>query len=74
MFWIKNLETRIESTQDAIDLMNNQAKQNIKYPCRINWMVEMTPIWELNEQYKANQIRWMTNKIKEYEYLISLLK
>ena len=74
MFWIKNLESRIESTQDAIDLMNNQAKQSIKYPCRVNWMIEMTPVWELSEQYKSNQIRWMTNKIKEYEYLISLLK
>lgn len=45
-----------------------------EYPVWNNGVVELTPISELSEDYKRNQIRWMTNKIKEYEYLISLLK
>lgn len=75
MFWIKNLETRIESTQDAIDLMNNQAKQSIKYPCRNkDWTIDYIPLWELTEEYKRNQIRYHSNRINESQYLLSLLK
>ncbi len=45
-----------------------------EYPVWNNGVVELTPISELSEDYKRNQIRYMTNKIKELEYLISLLK
>jgi len=47
---------------------------NIEYPVWNNGVVELTPINELSEDYKRKQIRYMTNKIKELEYLISLLK
>ena len=44
-----------------------------EYPCWTDWIIEMIPVSELSKWYIANQIRFHKNRIKESEYLISLL-
>ena len=61
-------------TKDTSKKSNSGKEIPNSYPVWDNWEIEMIPIHELSEDYKRNQIRWMTNKIKEYEYLISLIK
>ena len=48
--------------------------QNIKYPVWENGKIELIEVSELSENYKNNQIRYHKNRIKESEYLLSLLQ
>lgn len=44
-----------------------------EYPVWNNGVVELTPISELSEDYKRNQIRFHRQRIKDSEYLLTLL-
>ena len=48
-------------------------KNTLTYPCWDKWITVPTPIDELSDEYKQNQIRYHKQRIADSEYYISLL-